>query len=819
VLSAVRVLLVEDSVAQARFIEQTLRDPSSPRPLEVEWVETLAETLRHLAEAPVDLVLLDLVLPDSDGADTFGAVHRAYPEVPVIVLSGAGDESTAIRALAEGAQDYLAKNTMSPVLLSRSIEYALERHRNIVALARDAQRMRAEVALRHSEERTQTILAAANDAFVGMDETGVITDWNRSSERMFGWSSQEAIGRPLSETIIPAASRRAHREGLERDLASEERPRVGRRVEVTALHRDGHEFPAEVSLWMAGDEERRYFNAFIQDISERKQNEHALAVARDHAMEASRMKSQFLATMSHEIRTPMNGVIGLADLLLDTDLGPHQRPYAEGLRAAGEALLTVINDILDFSKIEAGKLELEDIEFDPHQLVDEVVQLMATTAHAKGLEIVGACTQDLPATLRGDPGRLRQIVANLVSNAVKFTDSGEVVVRARPAEESESARTRRSGDEARPANQLHGDQMTVCFEVSDTGIGIDPADRAHILEPFSQADSSTTRRYGGTGLGLAISAQLAEAMGATMTVEGRPGAGSTFLLVVPLGGRADAGPWPTDPSLEGVRVLVVDDNATSRSVLQTQLAAWGMQAEVAADGPSALGRLEATGTEAGGFDLAVVDAAMPGMDGIQLAGRIAANPLLKGTRLLLLTTRLLLDGETATRLGVGESVPKPVSFPELRRSLVRSLASTPRIPLTGSEASVAGDHGRVLVVEDNPVNQLVTTGMLTKLGYRSDVVANGMQAVEALARGPFEAVLMDCNMPVMDGYEATQAIRIQEGSAHHIPIIAMTASAFLGDRERCLAVGMDDYISKPVRLVDLERVLSGCGDHGVPTVP
>ncbi|MDQ6727774.1 MAG: PAS domain S-box protein, partial [Actinomycetota bacterium] len=379
-----------------------------------------------------------------------------------------------------------------------------------IELGRVAERKRAEDDLRRNEERTRSILSAANDGFVGMDDAGMVTDWNRSAEVIFGWSSAEVVGRRLSDTIVPPSLRKDHEEGLARFLATGDGPTMGRRVEVMAQHRDGHEFPAELSIWHTGEGSKHSFNAFVQDITERKRTEEALAVARDQAMEASRMKSEFLATMSHEIRTPMNGVIGLAGLLLDTDLGPHQRPYAEGLRTAGEALLTVINDILDFSKIEAGKLELEDVEFDPHHLVDEVVQLMAESAHAKGLEIVGACSPTLPSRLRGDPGRLRQILANLASNAVKFTESGEVAVRAEPVGGAGAA-----GDAT--AGEATAGRVSVRFEVSDTGIGIDPADREHILEPFSQADASTTRRYGGTGLGLAISTQLAEAMGGVMT--------------------------------------------------------------------------------------------------------------------------------------------------------------------------------------------------------------------------------------------------------------------------------------------------------------
>ena len=682
-------------------------------------------------------------------------------------------------------------------------------------LGRVAERKRAEDALRHSEERTRSILAAANDAFIAMNENGQITDWNRSAEAIFGWAGDEVMGRLLADTIVPAGFRQAHQDGVRRFLQTGEGPVMGKRLELTALHRDGHEFPSELSIWHIATGTKHCFNAFVQDISERKRTEEALAEARDQAMEASRMKSQFLATMSHEIRTPMNGVIGLAELLLDTDLRPDQRPYAEGLRSAGEALLTVINDILDFSKIEAGKLELEDVDFDPRHLVEEVVQLMAPNAHEKGLELVGACSDDLPAALRGDPGRLRQILVNLTSNAIKFTDHGEVVVRVVQVGTS------------------IGDWSTVQFEVTDSGIGIDPADQAHILEPFSQADASTTRRYGGTGLGLAICRQLAGAMGGRMTIESRAGHGSTFRVVVPLGRVwRVAAPFLVSTVLHGVRVLVVDDNDTSRSLLESQLGGWGMRAEAATDGASALGLLISAAAADDPFMAALVDMAMPGMDGLEMARRKVAVAELASTRTLLLRTGRIVDAETAAELGIGASVAKPVVPADLHDALVELLGSGPptgSAPSDVAEPVVApGDpagpetaprpHGRrrVLVVEDNPTNQMVAMGLLARLGFEAEIVADGQQAVEAVGRSEYATVLMDCNMPVMDGYAATAAIRHQEAEGEHVPIVAMTASAMAGDRERCLAAGMDDFVPKPVRIHELERVLCRVEGRGSP---
>ena len=545
--------------------------------------------------------------------------------------------------------------------------------------------------------------------------------------------------------------------------------------------------------------------ALFARVAEREWTGERLAAARDDAMAASVAKSEFLATMSHEIRTPLNGVIGLSELLNRTELTERQRRLTDGIDNAGRQLLALVNDILDLSKIEAGRLELEQVDFDPRSVIEQSSTVVADQARRKSLELVVSCQPDLPTAVCGDPVRFGQVIANLTSNAVKFTADGEVVVRA-------------SLERGTPPGSV-----VLRVEVTDTGYGMSTEVQKRLFTAFSQGDTSTTREYGGTGLGLAICRQIVTAMGGEIGVTSARGRGSTFWFTAPFAPATDL-PVPATHGtaiVSGLRILVIDDNETNRFILEEQLGSWHVDTSVAASGVEGLSLLDDANRRGTPFDVVLLDYLMPGVNGEQFARMVRGDGRFASTRIILLSSSMDLNSSALADAGIDLALTKPVFASSLFDSLATvassrtapagpSRASGPPARATSVPGEAARRLGHVLVVEDNAVNQMVAVGILESLGYAATVAENGMVGVASFVQDPttYDAILMDCQMPQMDGYEATRAIRAHEGRQSRVPIIAMTAAAIAGERERCLLAGMDDFLTKPVDVGLLRSTLA-----------
>jgi PAS domain S-box-containing protein len=654
------------------------------------------------------------------------------------------------------------------------------------------------------------VLNAVGEGIHALDLEGRIIFENPASAKMLGWKIEDLVGKPAHATMhhtkvsgTPYPQSECHiyetlRDGVSRQIRDE-----------VFWRKDGTSFPVEYVTAPVRDENSEIIGAVVvfSDITERKRAEQELQIAKTDAEAANRAKSEFLANMSHEIRTPMNGVIGMTDLLLETSLTNEQREFAEVIRTSADALLTVINDILDFSKIEAGKLAFEIIDFDLIEAVEGTLDMLAGRAQERGIELASAIPPDLPTRLRGDPARLRQILTNLVGNAIKFTSKGEVVVSLVKQSETETS-------------------AVIVFNVKDTGVGISPEAQTRLFQVFTQADSSTTRKYGGTGLGLVIAKQLATMMHGQIGVQSEVGKGSTFWFTAQFEKQTGNARSPETHSrdLFDLRVLVVDDNATNRQILRQQLMAWKAQPGSAGGSYEALEILRASAERGQPYDLALLDLQMPEMDGLTLARAIKDDPSIAGTQLIVLTS--FGQGLSAVELkeaDIKACLVKPVKQSRLfdclataagetaaRTSLAKSVISSPIYSKPNSRIK----NARILLAENNSVNQRVALRQLQNLRYEANAVGNGLEALEALEQISYDVIFMDCQMPEMDGYEATREIRKREqSSASPCPwkspvyIIALTAHAMQGDSGKCLAAGMDDYLSKPVRPSELQAAL------------
>jgi PAS domain S-box len=661
------------------------------------------------------------------------------------------------------------------------------------------------------EARHRNIIENASDFIFTLDDKGHITSFNPAGKRITGLSRDEAIGRHFNDLLapqdrfppLPIFTLKSDSEiaiTCQTRFQSPDKRITWVEISARTLVQPGR--PHSVL-------------AVARDISERKQIEEELRRARDAAEAATRAKSAFLANMSHEIRTPMNGVIGMSNLLLETRLSDEQRDFTETIRNSAESLLTVLNDILDFSKIEAGKLQFETIDFDLHETVESTLELLAARASDKGLELASYLPAGLPRWVRGDPGRLRQVLVNLIGNAIKFTEKGEVVVAV--ALERETDRDVR----------LH-------FDITDTGPGLDLDAQSRLFQPFSQADSSTTRKFGGTGLGLAISRQIVELMDGDIGVRSTPGRGSTFWFTVRLD-KQPHGVARDEPAritaLNGLRALIVDDNATNRKILLHYCASWGLRGEPVTNGPAALAALREAAAANDPYRLVLTDYQMPEMDGLMLAREIQTDATISSARIVLLTSwDRRVTREELSSSGVVRMLVKPIRQQDLLGALLRCVRigfnsgtgtsgsnpsrSSPPDEDPAPRTSPTTRPLRILIAEDNIVNQRVAALQLRNLGHVVEIAANGLEVLKALETATYDVIFMDGQMPELDGYETTRRIR-QNPATSGIYIIAMTANAMQGDRERCLEAGMDDYISKPTRPDDLHAALARC-PHGDP---
>jgi PAS domain S-box-containing protein len=719
--------------------------------------------------------------------DTVGALQGAARRM----ASGAMEGSVDI-----DARDELGQVVASFNAVARQLRGEWHQAREESARAADAEAM-----VREREAQTRLIVDTAHDAFLRMDSHGLIIGWNRQAEAVFGWSSEEALSNPLANLLLPASYRERFDRGLQDFLRTGQADWFNCRLEVGALRKDGRIIPVEVSIATPIKSGDGYvFNAFVRDITDRLRAERELREAIDRADRANQAKSVFLANMSHEIRTPLNAILGMSSLLMDTQLSEEQRQFARVGRASGEALLGIINDILDFSKIEAGKLELETQPFDLDACVEDALDLIVVPAGEKGVELAFLRDDRVPPVVLGDVTRVRQVLTNLLSNAAKFTQHGEIVV-----EVSSQA--------------LSGGKHEIRFAVRDTGMGIPAEKQDRLFQSFSQVDASTTRQFGGTGLGLAISKRLVELMGGSMSLASEPGKGSTFAFTIVVSAqttaRSDA-VETTLPSLEGKRVLVVEDNAISRLILRRQLERHRLVVRDTASPSHALAWV----AQGELFDLAIVDLMMPEMDGLTLAKKLHEAKGAGALPVVAFTSVTRRDAN-ATRGEFAAFLTKPLKASRLREVLLSTLAGLD-MPTNAKLGTGEFDPKlaarlplRILVAEDVAINQQMMEMMLRRFGYAVDFAGNGKEVLQALERQQYDLILMDVQMPEMDGLECTRRIVADSAGGQRPFLVALTANALREEAARCKEAGMDEFLTKPIRVAELRRCLERFGAEAV----
>ena len=809
-----KILGVDAAEADFRAEEEAFFGTARTEPLRLDFIldfafqgrDALARvTAAVLAGQPYAMVFMDVMMPPGwDGIETTARLWEVDPNLQVVICTAYSDYSWETMIARLGGSDRLLI-LKKPFDISEVFQLAhtlttkwnlqqeSRRHSELLELAvktrthelelEMAERKRSENALKF----TQFSVDHASDAMCWVDANSRLIYVNRAACRSLDYTDGELRTMSILDTV--PLLRQSGWQAFWDSLREEKQ----RTIEAEHLTKSGRRIPIELTVNFFDFAGREFMCASARDITRRSEILAELSHARDEALESVRIKGQFLANMSHEIRTPMNGVVGMAELLLHTNLTREQREYVDVIGSSAQHLLDIINDILDFSKSDSGQLDLQIKDFDLRKIIDDALDVVAPLARRKSLELAGCVQPEVPRALRGDCGRLAQVLTNMLGNAVKFTETGEVTLEVSTVSISSNP------------NLLE-------FEIRDTGIGIDPASQRKIFEPFLQADGSNTREYGGTGLGLAICNQIISSMGGQLGVESVPGQGSRFWFTLEFAPSSD--PQPVAPALAdtaGLRVLVVDDNGTNRRIMQLQLANLNLDSVAVGCGAEALELLQAGVVASNPFQLAIFDMKMPDMNGLALATAVRAEPALAATRIVILSSLGdAISPEALEAAGVQDYLVKPVKQSRLQITLAGVLGpQTHSLSVVEESAAATGTSlhtTRILLAEDNLVNQKVALLQLRRLGYYADSVVDGAKVLAALETNTYDVILMDCQMPIMDGYATTRQIR-REFPDSPIRIIAMTANAMTGDREKCLEAGMNDHLSKPVDIKKLEELL------------